>query len=197
MLGQRLERAVPVAGECGQELLCNLHRRRTQPVPHPTPLACSAVTNAGVGQQRQVLGDCLPRDRQPSGGRALSPGLSQSRTPALTTHMGAAWMATEGDHRPGMCDRGCSLRGKRLSVRIHLWTYRGEAESHPSGARHERNHAVPAGSSQRPHPCRRRSHDRLARARRRPDPVRRVPAGLQAARRSARAVLRPGAAGRR
>ena len=67
VLCQRLERAVPVAGQRGQELLRHLHRRRTEPVPHPAPLAGFGRHQAGLGQQGQVLGDRLPRDRQPIG----------------------------------------------------------------------------------------------------------------------------------
>ena len=35
---ERAERAVPVAGQRGQELLRHLHRRGAQPVAHPAPL---------------------------------------------------------------------------------------------------------------------------------------------------------------
>src|SRR5215471_5204544 len=61
---QRLERAVPVAGQRGQELLCYLHGSRSQPVPHPAPLPPFGRDQAGLGQQAQVLGDRLPGDRQ-------------------------------------------------------------------------------------------------------------------------------------
>jgi hypothetical protein len=64
---QRLERAVPVARQRGQELLRHLHRRRAQPVPHPAPLTRLGRHQARLGQQRQVLGDRLPGDRQSAG----------------------------------------------------------------------------------------------------------------------------------
>jgi hypothetical protein len=64
---QRVERAVPVAGQRGQELLCHLHRRRAQPVPHPAPLPRFGRHQADLGQQGQVFGDRLPRDRQTLG----------------------------------------------------------------------------------------------------------------------------------
>jgi len=64
---QRAERAVPVAGERGQELLRHLHRGGAQPVSHPAPLPRLGRHQAGLGQQGQVLGDRLPGDRQASG----------------------------------------------------------------------------------------------------------------------------------
>jgi hypothetical protein len=64
---QRLERAVPIAGQRGQELLRHLHRGRVQPVAHAAPLARFGRQEAGLGQQGQVLGDRLPRDRQTAG----------------------------------------------------------------------------------------------------------------------------------
>jgi hypothetical protein len=67
VLLQRGERAVPVAGQGGEELLRHLHRSRAQPVAHPAPLARLGRHQAGLGQQRQVLGDRLPRDRQADG----------------------------------------------------------------------------------------------------------------------------------
>ena len=59
MLFERAERAVPVAGQRGQELLRCLHRRRAQPVPHPAPLPRLGRHQADVGEQGQVLGDRL------------------------------------------------------------------------------------------------------------------------------------------
>jgi hypothetical protein len=67
VLRQRLERAVPVAGERRQELLRHLHRRRTEPVQHPAPLAVFGRYQAGLSHQGQVLGDRLPGDWQPIG----------------------------------------------------------------------------------------------------------------------------------
>jgi hypothetical protein len=64
---ERVERAVPVAGEGGQELLRHLHGRRVQPVAHPAPLPRLGRYQASLGQQGQVLGDRLPGDRQPAG----------------------------------------------------------------------------------------------------------------------------------
>src|SRR5262249_6318217 len=64
---ERAERAVPVAGQRSQKLLCHLHRRRPQPVPHPAPLPRLGRYQAGLGQQAQMLGDRLPRDRQALG----------------------------------------------------------------------------------------------------------------------------------
>ena len=62
---QRLQVAVPVAGQGGEELLRHLHRCGVQPEHHPTLLARLRDHQAGVGQQAQVLGDALPGDRQP------------------------------------------------------------------------------------------------------------------------------------
>ena len=67
VLPQRVELAVPVAGQRGQELLGHLHRRGTQSVEHPAPLTLLGSHQPGLGQQGQVLGDRLPRDRQPTG----------------------------------------------------------------------------------------------------------------------------------
>ena len=64
---QRAERAVPVAGKRGQELLGHLHRGGAQPVSHPTPLSRFGRHKPGLGQQGQVLCDRLPRDRQTAG----------------------------------------------------------------------------------------------------------------------------------
>jgi hypothetical protein len=46
---QCAERAVPVAGQRGQELLRHLHRRGAQPVPHPAPLPRLSCHQAGLG----------------------------------------------------------------------------------------------------------------------------------------------------
>jgi hypothetical protein len=67
MVLQRVEPAVPVTGQRGQKLLRHLHRRGAQAVPYPAPLALFGRHQAGLGQQGQVLGDRLPRDRQPIG----------------------------------------------------------------------------------------------------------------------------------
>jgi hypothetical protein len=67
MVLQRVERAVPVAGQRGQELLRHLHRLRAQPVPHPPPLPRLGLDQPCLGQQGQVLGDRLPGDRQAIG----------------------------------------------------------------------------------------------------------------------------------
>src|SRR5258706_6411393 len=64
---QRIERVVPIAGQRGQELLCHLHRCRTEPVPHPAPLSVFGRHQADLGQQGQVFRDCLPRNRQAIG----------------------------------------------------------------------------------------------------------------------------------
>ena len=64
---ERLERAVPVARQRGQELLCHLHRGRAQPVAHPAPLPRFCCHQAGLGEQGEVLGDRLPRDRHAIG----------------------------------------------------------------------------------------------------------------------------------
>jgi len=61
---QRVERAIPVAGQRGQELLRHLHWRGAQPVPDPAPLPRFGRHQADLGQQGQVFGDRLPRDRQ-------------------------------------------------------------------------------------------------------------------------------------
>ena len=69
---QRAEGAVPVAGQRGQELLCYLHRGGAEPVAHPAPFPRLGRDQARLGEQGQVLGDGLPRDRQPAdqvGGR--------------------------------------------------------------------------------------------------------------------------------
>jgi len=64
---QRVERAVPVAGQHGQELLRHLHRGGAEPVSHPAPLPRFGRHQARLGEQGQVFGDCLPRDRQATG----------------------------------------------------------------------------------------------------------------------------------
>jgi hypothetical protein len=64
---QRAERAIPVPGQRGQELLRHPHRGRAQPVAHPAPLPRFGHHQADLGQQGQVLGDRLPRDRQAIG----------------------------------------------------------------------------------------------------------------------------------
>src|SRR5689334_11644484 len=56
---QGTERAVPVAGQGGQELLGHLHRRGTHPVADPAPLPGFGGDQAGLGEQGQVLGDRL------------------------------------------------------------------------------------------------------------------------------------------
>jgi hypothetical protein len=45
---QRVERAVPVAGEGGQELLGYLHRGGVEPVPHPASLARFRALSAHI-----------------------------------------------------------------------------------------------------------------------------------------------------
>ena len=60
VVGQGAESAVPVAGQRGQELLRHLHRRQPQPVAHPAPLSRLGRYQAGLGQQGQMLGYCLP-----------------------------------------------------------------------------------------------------------------------------------------
>ena len=65
VLLQGVQRAVLVAGQRGQKLLRDLHWRGAQPVADPPPLAGFGRHQARVGQQGQVLGDCLPCDRQP------------------------------------------------------------------------------------------------------------------------------------
>jgi hypothetical protein len=93
MICQCAERAVPVAGQRGQELLRHLHRGRAQPVPHPAPLADLSCHQAGLGQQRQVPGDRLPGDRQPDGqvgggGRPSRGQLGQDGAPARVGQRG-------------------------------------------------------------------------------------------------------------
>ena len=85
---QRIERAVPVAGQRGQELLRYLHRGGPQPVPHPAPFSRFGPHQAGLGQQCQVLGNRLPGDRQPPPGRWPWPG------PARPARLG--WPAGSG-----------------------------------------------------------------------------------------------------
>jgi hypothetical protein len=103
---QRVEPAVPVAGQRGQELLRHLHRGRAQPVPHPAPLSRFGRHQAGVGEQRQVLGDRLPGDRQlvgQVGGRG-----------------GTARRQRGQDGAPGRVGQGDEdLFGDRLDVRGH------------------------------------------------------------------------------
>ena len=82
VLFQRVERAVPVARQGGQELLRHLHRRGAHPVADPAPLTRFGRHQAGLGQQHQVLGDRLPGDRQPDGqvrGRRPPPEASAAR----------------------------------------------------------------------------------------------------------------------
>src|SRR5215470_12281676 len=51
VVGQCAERAVPVAGQRGEELLRHPHWRRAQPVAHPAPLPRLGRHQAGLGQQ--------------------------------------------------------------------------------------------------------------------------------------------------
>src|SRR5258708_8945195 len=50
---QRIERVVPVAGQRGQELLCHLHRRRTDPGPPPPPPPLSRPSHTALAHPAQ------------------------------------------------------------------------------------------------------------------------------------------------
>ena len=83
---ERLETVVPVVGQRGQELLRHLHGRGVEPVADPPPLAGLGDHETRVGQQDEVLGDRLARDRQAigqirGGGRALCRQRCQDRAP--------------------------------------------------------------------------------------------------------------------
>jgi hypothetical protein len=103
---ERVERAVPVAGQRGQELLGHLHGRGVQPVAHPAPLPRLGRHQASLGQQGQVFGDRLPGDRQPAGqvrGRSRAPGRQRGQ-----------------DGAPARVGQGHEdLFGDRLNVRRH------------------------------------------------------------------------------
>ena len=99
---QRAERAFPVAGQRGQELLRHLHRGRAQPVAHPAPLAGLGRHQARLGQQGQVLGDRLTGDRQApgqvrGGSGAIRGQGGQDRAPA---RVGQGREDLFGDHAP-------------------------------------------------------------------------------------------------
>jgi hypothetical protein len=103
---ERVERAVPVAGQRGQKLLRHLHGRGVQPVAHPAPLPRLGRHQAGLGQQGQVLGDRLPGDRQPAGqlrGGSRAPGRQRGQD-------GAPARVGQGDE---------DLFGDRLDVTRH------------------------------------------------------------------------------
>jgi len=110
---QGAQRALPVARERGQELLRHLHRRGAQPVAHPAPLPRLGGHQAGLGQQGQVPGDRLPRDRQATG---------------QVRRRGRAPRSQRGqDAAPGRVGQGNEdLFGDRLGVRRH----RGSRPAH-------------------------------------------------------------------
>lgn len=62
-----VEPAVPITRQRGQELLGDLHRSGLQPVPYSAPLTGFGCNQAGFGQQGQVFGDGLTRDRKAAG----------------------------------------------------------------------------------------------------------------------------------
>ena len=77
MVLQRVEPAVPVAGQRGQELLRHLHRRGAQPVAHPASLArlgppVDRPTRETVGNAA-VLGQAYAATRR--GGTTVTVGL--------------------------------------------------------------------------------------------------------------------------
>src|SRR5262245_40900306 len=74
---QRVERAVPVACEPGQDLFRHSHRRRAKLVPHPPALPLLCCHQASLGQQRQVLGDRLPGNGQAIGQVSCGRGTSR------------------------------------------------------------------------------------------------------------------------
>src|SRR3954447_21561747 len=72
MSGQCLQLGVPVAGECGEELLCELHRGGLQPVADAASFPGFGDDQAGELERYEVLRDALPRDGQP--GREVGRG---------------------------------------------------------------------------------------------------------------------------
>ena len=61
---QGVAKHLALLADAGQVGLRHLDRRRAVPVEHPSAAAGVAGHQARVGEQRQVLGDALPSDRQ-------------------------------------------------------------------------------------------------------------------------------------